>query len=205
MSKHDSGRWRRWAPLVLLALLIASVLFPGRVRAQTIDGPSLDPSVGDYTVGLYADRAGSTELLLEKDDTTFDVFIGLTGDPVRNFSASAFKLELPDFLEPAGPILWQPIEGLKEREEFFGRGGQVVFSVCDVQPDDGPLILGRLPVAADPRFREATLEPLPHRQYGLSVQLCQQQGVWPKRDAEPVALHVKRHVSFWDRVTSWFD
>lgn len=204
MSWHDSRRWRRTAPLVLLGLLAVSVLFAGRGRAQTIEPPSPDPSVGDYAIGFYADRSGTTEIRLDDETETFDVFIGLTGDPVQNFSAATFKLELPDFLELAGPILWRPIEGLHEKEEFLGNGGQVVFPICDAQSDDAPLVLGRFEVAVDPRFREADLAPLPHRQYGLGVQLCQQQGVWPKRDAEAIALHVVRPTSFWDRVTSWF-
>ena len=190
--------------LVRACCAVALLAWPLAAPAQTVE-PNLDPESGEYTIGLYADRQGSTELKIGEDVTSFEVFIGIDGDPERNFSGMALRLELPDFLENASAILWRPVEGLHEKELIWGNGGQVVFTACDAQTGDAPLMIGRFEVEVDPRFREATLQPQPHRQYGLSVQLCEQQGKWPKRLAEAVSMRVVRTTSFWDRVKSWFD
>lgn len=209
MSQRHDRPWLQWVPLALLALLIASVLLPAHAWTQTA-GPALeegDPDDGDYTIGYYADRAGSTQdIRLSKEDDRFELFIGLDGSPRRNFASAAFKIELPDFLEPGSAIYWNPIEGLKESELFFERGGQVVFAGCDEPDGDGPLILGRFVVEVDPRFREADLEPAAHDQHGLVMKLCQtNDGVYPERRADPLGLHVVRATSLWDRITGWFD
>lgn len=205
MNRSIDPRWRQWAPLVLLALVLGSVLLPGDVWAQTID-PMGDPDEGDYRIGLYANADGTgDEIRIGKDTETFTAYLGLSGDPVRVFSGAVFRLPLPDYLEPAGPVRWTPIPGLKEKEQIFEDGGQTLFLDCAAQEGDAPLILGRVDIRVDPRFREATLTPEPHLQFGMGVQLCEMNGAWPKRNAEAVGVRVVRTVSFWDRLTSIFD
>ena len=203
---NDPDRWRLLAPLVLSALLVASMLGPVRANAQTVEDLT-DLDAGDYTVGLYADPDGtSREVALDSDADSFTAYIGLTGDPMKVFSGVAFRIELPDFLEPAGPIRWTPIQGLTEKERVLGEiGGQVVFTNCALQSGPKPFVLGRLELRVDPRFRTGTVAVLPHARHGLQVQLCGPNETWPKRNADPRALEVTRRTSLWDRITAWFD
>jgi len=199
------SRGRRWAPLVILGLLAASMLFPRGLRAQEL--PPNDPEEGNFTVGFYADAEGSVSAIeLGKDDTSFDLYIGLTGDVAQVFASAVFRIELPDYLEAGSAIFWQPIEGLKETERFFDDGGQVVFASCAAQPTpDAPLILGRFTVDVDPRFREAELKPEEHRSHGVGVKVCRPDKTYGPKTAEGVGVTVTRTTSFWDKVTAWFE
>ncbi|HKK71274.1 MAG TPA: hypothetical protein VKA86_08650 [Candidatus Krumholzibacteria bacterium] len=198
-------RERPVASFFFVFLVLVSALGPVRAAAQNL-GSDPDPDVGDYTIGLYADPEGSSRAIrLDDDDDTFTCYLGIRGDPAIEFSGMVLRIEMADFLEPAGPVVWKPLEGLQEKEIIFGEGAEILFLGCDRQPPDAPLILGHFEVAVDPRFREGTVEPLPHERYGLGVQLCNEGDVWPKRNADALPLRVERSVSFWDRVSNWFD
>ena len=55
-----------------------------------------------------------------------------------------------------------------------------------------------------PEVGDFVVEPLAHRDYGLSVELCQDELGWPKPFADPISLDVRRKKSFWSRVRGWF-
>jgi hypothetical protein len=191
---------------LFVALVFAIVVLGGPHSAAQTIGADPDPDVGEYTIGLYGDPEGTTrEVRLDADAERFTCYLGIRGEPAIDFSGMVLRIEMPDFLEPAGPVTWKPLEGLQEKEVLFEHGAEILFLGCDRQPPDRPLILGRFEVEVDPRFREGVIEPLPHERYGLGVQLCNEGDVWPKRNADPLPLRVERSVSFWDRVSSWFD
>ena len=74
---------------------------------------------------------------------------------------------------------------------------------CQIQKGPGPLMLGRIPFTTDPTFRTATIEPLPHRKFKLSVELCQDARGWPKPYANSVATVVTRKQTLWEKLTGW--
>lgn len=162
---------------------------------------------GHYTVGLYADRQGSsTELQISRDATEFEAWIGVSGDSTRVFSAVAMRLELPYGVELAGAIRWVPRSGLKEQGNLVDPGITVDFPhECAQQKGLAPVILGRVPLRILPGLNEATITPARHLRYGLSVELCSDERAWPKPYADPVPLEVRRKLSLWDRITGWFD
>lgn len=162
---------------------------------------------GHYTVGFYADKNGSSsELELPDGVDTFDAWVGITGDSTRVFSSTVMRMELPYGVEIAGPIVWVPRSGLKESGELLGLGMMVEFQYdCAQQKSPAPVMLGRLPLRMQPGVNDATLTPLPHTRFGLSVELCSDPDAWPKPYADPVSLTVRRQRSFWDRLTGWFN
>jgi hypothetical protein len=199
-------------PLLLIALAgigTAGAQLPESNRANITDRAKYerDKIPGHYTVGFYADEHGSSrELELPEGLDTFDAWLGITGDSTRVFGSLVMSLELPYGVEIAGPIVWIPRSGLKESGELLTEGMMVEFQYdCAEQESLAPAILGRLPLRLQPGVKEATLTPGPHERFGLSIQLCPGGNIWPKPYADPLSLTVRRHRSFWDRLTGWFD
>ena len=162
---------------------------------------------GHYTLGFYADERGSsTELELPKGEDTFEAWLGITGDSTRVFSSLVMRLDLPYGVELDGPVKWTPRSGLKESGDLLGDGMTVEFQFdCAQQKSPAPVMLGRVPFRMQPGVNEAVLTPAPHKQFGLSVEICSDDDAWPKPYADPVSLSVRRSRSFWDRLTGWFD
>lgn len=212
-------KFERSVFIVLLGSLLLAPAPPARTQALD-PGPTAQPEStakrgaydrheipGHYTVGFYADRGCTqTELKIEKDATEFEAWIGVSGDSTRIFSSVAMRLELPVGIELAGPIRWVPRSGLKETGDLFDPGITADFAHdCAQQKGMAPAVLGRIPLRILPGLDEATISPAPHMGYGLSVELCSDARAWPKPYADPVALHVRRSLSLWDRIAAWFD
>ena len=177
---------------------------PGEATRGTYDRNDIP---GEYTVGFYSNEDGSSDpLKLTKDQEEFDVWIGLTGDSTRVFSGMAMAIVLPYGVELAGPVLWTPRSGLKAGGDLLVEGMTVEFHYeCAQQKSRAPAILGRVPLKLRRGVNEAVLVPAPHPAFGLSVELCSDERIWPKPYAQPVSVSVMRKQSFWDRVTGWFN
>lgn len=162
---------------------------------------------GQYTLGLYATPDGEAgELELDADQEEFELWFGITGDSTRSFSGVVFGLDLPPGVRMAGPIRWETVPGLKESGVLGETGVQVEFNQeCQLQVGEEPLMIARLPLAADPLLEEFELAPRKHRSFGLSVELCQPELGWPKPFAEPVPVKISRKRSLWDRVKGMVD
>jgi hypothetical protein len=199
------------APAILLLLALAAppagaqLLEPGNQDAPRFY--DRDEIPGHYTIGFYSDENGSSEdLKIAKDATTFEVYIGVTGDSTRVFSGLAMSLDLPYGVELDGPVMWEPRDEMKIRGDLLDPGVTVAMNRdCAMQKGRGPAILGRLRLRMQPGIDEAVLAPAAHRQHGLSVELCSDKRAWPKPYAEAIPLKVKRKLSLWDRITGWFD
>lgn len=162
---------------------------------------------GHYTIGFYADESGSkNELKIPRDATEFEVWIGVTGDSTRTFSGLAMSLDLPYGVEINGPIIWKPRERLKTSGDVLDPGLTLMMNFdCAIQKGLSPVMLGRMSMSIQPGINEVVVAPSPHRQFGLSVELCFDDLAWPKPYAEAVPLKVKRDLSLWDRITGLFD
>lgn len=204
-TQSRSARWKTLAPLGLLGLLILSMLLPEQIFAQGHYDRRAVP--GNYTIGLYADREGTSRVLtLPKGEDRFEAFIGITGDSTRVFSGLAFRVILPFGVTLDGPIVWQPLPGLKQYDAVEVKGTLVNFPEACVQSEgDIPVMVGRIPFRLAHEVERVTLEPVAHIEFGLSVELCLPDSSYPKPFAQGLDITVERSLSFWDRITSWFD
>lgn len=188
-------------------VLAAAVPATGQLLEQDAPAQDREKIPGHYTVGFYSDQRGSTEpLKIAKDATTFDMWLGVSGDSTRVFSGIAMSIELPYGVELGGPIVWIPRGDLVERGVLLDPGITVDFPHdCARQTGKAPVILARVPMKILAGLDEAVITPKRHRQFGLSVELCYDERAWPKPYADPVPLKVKRKLSLWDRITGMFD
>jgi len=162
---------------------------------------------GHYTVGFYADERGSSSgLELPDGQDRFEAWLGITGDSTRVFSGLVMRLDLPYGVKLDGPIAWIPRTKLKETGSLLGDGMTLEFQYdCAQLKSAAPVMLGRVRFRMQPGVNEAMLTPAPHKEFGLSVELCSDDDGWPKPYADPVSLSVRRSRSFWDRLTGWFN
>lgn len=204
-SRSGRTRARNLVPLILLALVALSAWHPAGASAQGYYDRKAVP--GNYTIGFYADfEATSREITLAKGEDRFEAFIGITGDSTRVFSGLVFRVELPRGVELDGPIIWRPLEGLRQYEAVEGVGTSVNFPQACVQSvGNSAVVVGRIAFRVAPDVKEVVMEPLGHRTFGLSVELCQPDESFPKPYATGLPIVVKREQSFWDRIASWFD
>jgi len=196
---------RSLLPLVPLAL---AVLVATGAGADDSDPPAYydrNEIPGHYTVGLYADRAGtSREVELDADEEYVEAFIGITGDSTQTFSAVVFKVETPRGVEMDGPIRWFTIPGLQQWNSAVEQGVQVEFNyACQEQVDGAPAMLGRVRLRVEKDFDRGEVEIGPHTQFGLSVELCDHY-LWPKPFADGLPLTIERKKSFWSKLQSLF-
>lgn len=190
------------------ALLLVALALPASALAQEREAYyDRNDIPGSYTLGFYASPDGeSRELELGADQEEFELWFGITGDSTRSFSGIVFGLDLPPGVRMAGPIRWETVPGLKESGVIGENGVQVEFNQeCQSQVGTEPLMIARLPLAADPLLEEFELAPRKHRNFGLSVELCQPELSWPKPFAEAVPVKVTRKRSLWDRVKGMVD
>ncbi len=175
-------------------------------NAQSSSYATPDEIPGHYTVGIYADNTGtSRELELPPGEQVFDCFIGITGDSTKIFSALVFRLELPLGATLDRPITWAPVPGLKQIESALEGGTQIEFNKeCILQTTDLPAIVGRMRIRMSADLDRLEITPLPHRSFGLSVELCDESREWPKPYAEALSLQVTRKRSFLQRLRSLF-
>lgn len=202
---------------VLSALLLLAVALPatGQLLEEPAEpekksGPAYydrNAIPGHYTIGFYSDETGSGgDLKIPKDATEFEVWIGVTGDSTRTFSGLAMSIELPYGIDLNGPIIWKPRDRLKTSGDLRSPGLTLMMNFdCAIQKGLGPVMLGRMSFSIQPGVNEVVLAPAPHRDFGLSVELCYDERAWPKPYAEAVPLKVKRDLSLWDRITGLFD
>lgn len=204
-ARNRSALWKSLAPLGLLGLLILSMLLPEQIFAQGHYDRRAVP--GNYTIGLYADLEGSSRTLtLPKGEDRFEAFIGITGDSTRVFSGLAFRVILPFGVTLDGPIVWRPLPGLKQYDAVEVKGTLVNFpEACVRSRSNMPVMVGRIPFRLAPEIKRVTLEPVAHIEFGLSVELCLPDSSYPKPFAQGRGITVERSLSFWDRITSWFD
>lgn len=162
---------------------------------------------GHYTLGLYADeKATVRELEIGATDEYFDCYVGVTGDSTKVFSSVVFRLELPDGVHLREPVKWASIPDLSTQGQILGAGVETAFNnPCQGMRGPFPVQVGRIRLHVDPSFREATIVPLGHKQYGLSVELCQPDNAWPKPYATGLELTVRRKLGFFDRLRALFD
>lgn len=208
-----SGRWSRvarsrrsiLASWILLGLAAACIASPTRASTQTEEERRAVP--GNYTVGFYAGLETTTrEIVLPRGEDRFEVYIAVTGDSTRVFSGLVFRVELPRGLTMDGPIAWRPLPGLRQYDAVEEVGARVSFAESCVQMiGDLPVVVGRMAFRLAPEVKQLELDPLAHRQFGLSVELCQPERGFPKPYATGLGIRVVREQSLWDRVRSWFD
>ena len=202
--------------VLFAALLILSIALPaaGQLLNEPEEEKKEQPAYydrneipGDYTIGFYADEQGSgKDLKIPKEATEFEVWIGVTGDSTRTFSGLAMSIDLPYGVELNGPIIWKPRDRLKTSGDVVDPGLTLMMNFdCAIQKGIEPVILGRVSMSIQPGVNEVVIAPAPHRQFGLSVELCFDERAWPKPYAEAVSLKVKRDLSLWDRITGLFD
>jgi hypothetical protein len=197
--------WFRTA--VSVALAATFVALPvATAFAQSDDYYERDEIPGHYSVGIYADKFGkSRELEVPSGEQVFDCFIGITGDSTKVFSALVFRLEFPLGASLDRPITWAPVPGLKQTDSLLGKGAKVEFNKeCIVQNGTAPAIVGRMRVRVAADLEEFEIQPLAHRKFGLSVELCDDARVWPKPFAEALPLKITRKRGFLQRVHSLF-
>lgn len=193
---------RAFSTLLGLGLLAVAVVGTTLAQQNFYDRKEIP---GSYTVGLYADRAGtSREFTLEEGEDRVEAWIGLTGDSTQVFSAVVFRLEIPEGVELAGPVRWLPIPGLQQWESAVGLGMQVEFNYeCQPMVDGAPAMLGRVHFQVDEEFERGEVQVGSHNEHGLSVELCDQD-LWPKPYAEGLPLTIERKKSFWAKLQSLF-
>lgn len=203
-GRGSGARWWSLAPLVLLGLVILSMLAPAELFAQGYYDRRAVP--GNYTIGFYADFEATTrELTLAKDEDRFEAYIGITGDSTRVFSGLVFRVELPEGVTLDGPIAWRPLAGLKQYDAVEVKGTHVNFPESCVQSTgDQPVIVGRIAFRLGPKVKRVVIEPLAHKEFGLSVELCQIERSYPKPYATGRAITVTRPLTLWDRIANWF-
>ena len=196
---------RSFAALWRVGVLVLALCMPAGPSVGSTDERSAVP--GNYAIGFYADfEATSREIVLPKGEDRFELFIGLQGDSTRVFSGLVFRVELPFGLELDGPITWRPLPGLRQSGAVEVGGAEVNFhETCVETEGDRPVIVGRMAMRMSPELKQVSLDPLRHRAFGLSVELCQPEKGFPKPYATGLGIVVKREQSFWDRITSWFD
>jgi len=160
---------------------------------------------GSYTVGLYADRAGTSRVFkLEEGQDAVEAWIGLSGDSTQTFSAVVFRIELPDGVELGGPVRWLPIPGLQQWKSAVGLGVQVEFNYeCQEQINGAPAMLGRVHFKVAEDFDRGDVVVGPHNEHGLSVELCDH-ALWPKPYAQGLPLTIERKRSFWSKLQKLF-
>lgn len=159
---------------------------------------------GNYTIGLYGDESGQGRLAkLTADQETFDAFVGIGGDSLHQFSACTFLLQLPKGLQVDGAVRWRPIPGLEQWGGATEEGLRVEFAdSCQTQLGEAPVILGRVRLKADPKFRQGQIAVTEHVKYGCSVELCVPG--YPKPYATGLPLDVRRQVSLLQRIRDIF-
>lgn len=189
--------------LLVVAILVAVGATTGVAQSTYYDRNEIP---GHYTVGFYADQEASRhEISLEEGEQTFECWVAVSGDSTRVFSAVVFRMELPTGVELDGPIVWAPLDGLKQTDSATGSGAQVEFNQeCLEQVGDQPAVIGRMRLRVSPEVGDFVLTPLEHRKFGLSVELCDGAKGWPKPFADPVSLEVHRKKGLWSRIQSWF-
>jgi hypothetical protein len=162
---------------------------------------------GNYTVGIYADEKGQTrEITLEEDSESFVVHIGITGDSTKVFSGLAFGLDMPEGIELDGAIRWRPIEGLSEFGILQEEGIQVEFNkVCQEQTTSEPLMMGRIRFRVNETFESGEIVLRGHRRFGVSLELCKPDEIWPKPYATGLGVTVERKSGLWNKMKGLFD
>jgi hypothetical protein len=195
---------RTFVSVALAAIVVALCL--AAAFAQPGGYYKRDEIPGHYSVGIYADKFGkSRELEIPNGEQVFDCFIGITGDSTKVFSALVLRLEFPLGATLDKPITWAPVPGLKQTDSLLGNGAKVEFNKeCIVQNGTAPAIVGRMRVRMAADLDELEIHPLAHREFGLSLELCDDARVWPKPFAEALPLKITRKRGFLQRVHSLF-
>jgi hypothetical protein len=212
-ERSASGAAVRSLAIALLVVSSGLAMTLGNTAAtppgsgQSHPGPKASdlPAIpGHYTIGLYADAQGTTRSLeLQADQSEFDAFVGVTGDSARTFSACAFTLRLPEGVTLEGAIHWRNIPGLQHWGNPALEGVRVEYAdSCQAQRGTAPVILGRVPMKAQPTFRGGHIEVAGHKRFGCAVELCVPG--YPKPLADGLALTVERKRSLWRRLRDLF-
>ncbi len=196
----------KWSALVSIAALaaVASVPIPGLAQQGKLYDRNEVP--GAYTLGLYANESlTSHEITFDKDVELIEAFIAIAGDSTRVFSGAAFGLDMPFGVELDGAIRWRNIPGLKQMGSPTEKGMELQFwQECQEMTGTTPVALGRVRMRVSPTFEKGEVTVRGHKDWGLSVELCDPEASWPKPYATGLSVTLERKTSLWSKITSMF-